>query len=108
MGAGILGREPGIRPGIPRARHSGRRLRPAVGRGIPPRVSGRVGRDRSGYDRTYGSRYDRDYDVRPEEYHPRFSPVGGMDAGMGGEYLKRGEPRPLRESRPTSEWTRWF
>ena len=54
------------------------------------------------------SGYDRDFRDRPENFRPRFSPVGGMDAGMGGEYSRQGEPRPFRESRPTSEWTRWF
>lgn len=67
-----------------------------------------------GYDREMmqrprrRSRYDAEFDVRPEDFRPRFSPVGGMDAGMGGERLTRGEQRPLRESGPTSEWTRWF
>lgn len=71
----------------------------------------------------YGGDYDRGmrgggggYDLpfrnqgRPEDYHPRYSPVGGMYAPLGGAYMayRAGRvPRPLQDTW-TSEWTRWF
>lgn len=61
---------------------------------------GRTGRGR--YDRDFGGQ-NRDREVRDRGGYYR----GGMQAGMDGAY-RRGEPRGLRESRPTSEWTRWF
>ena len=45
---------------------------------------------------------------RPEDYHPRYSPVGGTYAPMGGSYAAGPLPRPLQDHRWTSEWTRWF
>lgn len=63
--------------------------------------SGRYGGD---YDRGYASRarYGRDYDVRPEDYHPRFSPDSD-EAGMDVHRYGRGG-----DMRYTSSWTRWF
>jgi hypothetical protein len=65
-----------------------------------------------GYDRgfrdaprgAYGARgrYDVGYDVRPEDYHPRFSPDSD-EAGMDVHRYGRG-----RDMRYTSNWTRWF
>lgn len=86
---------------------------------------------RGGYGRDFGGRpgggYGRDYDRgmrgggtdehqpfrnegRPEDYHPRYSPVGGTYAPLGGAYsaYRAGQvPRPLQDTW-TSEWTRWF
>jgi hypothetical protein len=45
---------------------------------------------------------------RPEDYHPRYSPVGGTYAPLGGSYLAGRLPRPLQDARWTSERTRWF
>ena len=52
---------------------------------------------RGGPRGAYGGRprYDVEYDVRPEDYHPRFIPDSD-DYGRG------------REMRYTSNWTRWF
>lgn len=90
------------------------------GRGGPRRPM------RHGYGRDFRGGYARDYDRgmrrgrragyadefrnegRPEDYHPRYSPVGGTYAPMGGSYLAGRTPRPLADSRWTSEWTRWF
>lgn len=61
-----------------------------------------------GYAADYGrgfsarQRYGADYDVRPEDYHPRFSPDSD-EAGMDVHRYGRG-----REMRYTSNWTRWF
>ncbi|MBW3570109.1 MAG: hypothetical protein KY467_03275 [Gemmatimonadetes bacterium] len=80
--------------------------------------TGRGGR----YDREHGGGYDRGMrggggsgdprefqnEGRPEDYHPRYSPVGGTYAPMGGSYLAGPPPRPLRDPRWTSERTRWF
>ena len=75
----------------------------------PPR-----GYDRGyrGYDRGYRDvpraaydgrgRYDVGYDVRPEDYHPRFS----HDSDEAGVEVHRDAPR--RDMRYTSNWTRWF
>lgn len=89
---------------------------------------GRGGYDRQmrgggGYGRDFGGGYDRGirgggggYDLpfrnegRPEDYHPRYSPVGGTYAPMGGSYASypAGQvPRPLTDTW-TSSWTRWF
>lgn len=84
--------------------------------GIPVRASGRSrnqgdywwlgGRQ---YDRqyAYGS-YDRAYREFDEANRPRFSPIGGMHAGMSGSYLRGDPPRPLAYDRWFSDWTRWF
>ena len=66
-----------------------------------------------GYDRPMrggGGGYDLPFrnQGRPEDYHPHYSPVGGTYAPMGGSYLAGHVPRPLADSRWTSEWTRWF
>lgn len=53
-----------------------------------------------GYDRAY-----RDFD---RQSHPRYSPVGGTYAAMGGRYAYNRPPRPLREDTWFSDWTRWF
>jgi hypothetical protein len=89
---------------------------------------GRGGYDRQmrgggGYGRDFGEGYDRGmrgggggYDLpfrnegRPEDYHPRYSPVGGTYAPMGGSRAtyRAGEvPRALTDTW-TSNWTRWF
>lgn len=64
-------------------------------------------------EHAYGrSDVDRGYDARfrafDRDTHPRYSPVGGMHAAMGGEYRYRQPPRPLRDDTWFSEWTRWF
>jgi hypothetical protein len=66
-----------------------------------------------GYDRGMrggGGGYDLPFrnEGRPEDYHPRYSPVGGTYAPMGGSYAAGNLPRPLADARWTSEWTRWF
>jgi hypothetical protein len=88
--------------------------------------SGRYGADFGGSGRMRGG-YGRDYDGgmrggrggydlpfrnegRPEDYHPRYSPIGGTYAPMGGSraVYRAGEvPRPLHDTW-TSHWTRWF
>lgn len=85
---------------------------------------GRLGHLEGGRDRGYGGDYGgsrgggygRDYDLpfrnegRPEDYHPRYSPVGGIYAPMGGSraaYRAGHVPRALTDTW-TSEWTRWF
>lgn len=80
--------------------------------------TGGYGRDfAGGYGRDYGGGmrggrrgYAREFqnEGRPEDYHPRYSPVGGTYAPMGGSYLAGPPPRPLRDARWTSERTRWF
>ncbi|HEX6041366.1 hypothetical protein [Longimicrobium sp.] len=68
-----------------------------------------------GYDRGMrggGTDYDQPFrnEGRPEDYHPRYSPVGGTYAPLGGAYsaYRAGQvPRPLQDTW-TSEWTRWF
>lgn len=76
---------------------------------------------RGGYARDYdrgmrggGGRGDDDLpfrnEGRPEDYHPRYSPVGGTYAPLGGSYsaYPAGQvPRPLHDTW-TSNWTRWF
>jgi hypothetical protein len=52
--------------------------------------------------------YDAAYQRLAEEWHPRFSPVGGMYSPVGGWYLTHRPPRPLRENVRFSDWTRWF
>ncbi len=52
--------------------------------------------------------YDDAYRRFSAEHHPRFSPVGGMYPPVGGRYASEGPPRPLREYRHFSDWTRWF
>jgi hypothetical protein len=52
--------------------------------------------------------YDESYRRFAEAHRPRFSPVGGMQPAMGGGYLTRRGPRPLREPTRFSDWTRWF
>lgn len=83
---------------------------------------GRGGNGRgSGYGRDYwwlgshgipeGGRsgvYDRAYRDLDRQSHPRFSPVGGTYAAMGGQYAYHRPPRPLREDTWFSDWTRWF
>lgn len=72
------------------------------------------GRDfRGGYGREYdrGVRgYAREFqnEGRPEDYRPRYSPVGGTYAPLGGLYPAGRLPRPLQDARWTSERTRWF
>ena len=86
----------------------GMRGRSRYGRDFGGRSGGR------GYDRgmTGGGRggYDLPFrnEGRPEDYHPRYSPVGGTYAPMGGWYAAGHTPRPLQDPRWTSEWTRWF
>lgn len=36
---------------------------------------------------------------RPEDYHPRYSPVGDTCAPLGGSYLAGRLPRPLQDAR---------
>jgi hypothetical protein len=57
-----------------------------------------------------GGGYDLPFrnEGRPEDYHARYSPVGGTYAPMGGSYVAGRMPRPLADPRWTSEWTRWF
>lgn len=69
---------------------------------------------RGGYDRDVrgGGGYDLPFRNAglPEEYHPRYSPIGGTYAPMGGSYAvyRQGHvPPPLAETW-TSDWTRWF
>jgi len=73
---------------------------------------------RGGYAREYdrGMRGGADYDLpfrnegRPEDYHPRYSPIGGTYAPMGGSravYPAGHPPRALSDTW-TSRWTRWF
>lgn len=90
---------------------------------------GRLGHLGGGYGgdfRTSGGGYGGDYDRgmrgggydlpfrnegRPEDYHPRYSPVDGTYAPMGGSYAAYragGSPRPRGQSRYDSAWTRWF
>ena len=75
---------------------------------------GGYGRDfRDGYGREYGRGmrgYAREFqnEGRPEDYRPRYSPVGGTYAPLGGSYLAGRLPRPLQDARWTSERTRWF
>lgn len=84
-----------------------------TGAGERPGVGGYRGgyRGGSGGIRTGGARgprYDagfREFDIRAR---PRYSPVGGSHAAVGGSYLRRRLPEPLRDARRTSEWTRWF
>jgi hypothetical protein len=88
-----------------------------LGRPYPPasmddRPWGLIEQDRRqaralGYDRGYAAgyrrgRYEVEYDVRPEDYHPRFIPDSD-EAGMDVHRYGRG-PR----MRYTSDWTRWF
>jgi hypothetical protein len=83
--------------------------------------AGGGGRPRGGYGGDYwwlGERafdqdrarspYDAWYRRFEEENRPRFSPVGGNYHAMGGEYMSRRPPEPLREERWFSDWTRWF
>lgn len=68
-----------------------------------------------GYDRQLrggGGGYDLPFrnEGRPEDYHPRYSPIGGTYAPMGGSravYPAGEVPRPLTDTW-TSNWTRWF
>ncbi len=61
------------------------------------------------YDEQYrGGRYDEQYRRFHEQTRPRFSPIGGMHAAMGGEYARGRPPRPLAYDRWFSDWTRWF
>ncbi len=79
---------------------------------------GGYGRDfRGGSSRGYdqelrggGRGYAREFqnEGRPEDYPPRYSPVGGTYAPLGGSYLAGRLPRPLQDARWTSERTRWF
>ncbi|HEV7587306.1 MAG TPA: hypothetical protein VGO40_04175 [Longimicrobium sp.] len=59
-------------------------------RGAPPAAYGGRGR------------YDVEYDVRPEDWHPRFIPDSD-EAGVDVHRYGRG-----RDMRYTSNWTRWF
>jgi hypothetical protein len=73
---------------------------------------GAYGGDYEGGMRGGGGGYDLPFrnEGRPEDYHPRYSPVGGMYAPLGGAYMayRAGRvPRPLQDTW-TSEWTRWF
>ena len=52
--------------------------------------------------------YDRYYTEFDRQAHPRYSPVGGTYAAMGGRYAYHRPPRPLREDTWFSDWTRWF
>ena len=52
--------------------------------------------------------YDRFYTEFDRQSHPRYSPVGGTYAAMGGRYAYHRPPRPLREDTWFSDWTRWF
>jgi hypothetical protein len=59
----------------------------------------------AGYDRSYRQGpYAADYQAFDRANRPRYSPVGGMQAGMGSGR----PPAPLRYDRWFSEWTRWF
>ena len=55
-----------------------------------------------------GDYYDRAYREFDRQHHPRYSPVGGTYAGMGGSLRYGRTPRPLREDMWFSDWTRWF
>ena len=100
------------------------------GTGFGGRGGGMTGR--GGYGRDFGAGYGRDFgggrgydrgmrggqgfgyarefqnEGRPEDYHPRYSPVGGTYAPPGGRYLAGRLPRPLQDARWTSERPRWF
>jgi hypothetical protein len=54
------------------------------------------------------ARYDQLYREFDRRHQPGFSPVGGMNMGMGGEYRYSGPPRPLGYDQWFSDWTRWF
>lgn len=125
----------GAQPPRGRMRVSGRDLDPSFGRGehgdtfayVDERggtgfgsSGGGMGRG-GGYGRGFGGGYGREYDQgmrgyarefqnegRPEDYRPRYSPVGGTYAPLGGSYLAGRLPRPLQDARWTSERTRWF
>lgn len=127
----------GVRPDGDRGpmRASARDLDPSFGRGEHGDAfaygdqrggtgsgGGRGGMERGGgYGRDfrggYGGEYDRGMrgyarefqnEGRPEDYRPRYSPVGGTYAPLGGSYLAGRLPRPLQDARWTSERTRWF
>jgi hypothetical protein len=97
------------RPGFGRLGHMGGGRNAGGGYGVD------YGGGARGYDR--GMRrgaggYDLPFrnEGRPEDYHPRYSPVGGTYAPMGGSravYRAGQVPRPLTDTW-TSEWTRWF
>lgn len=78
------------------------------------RMGGRPGRtgDEWWLGGHHPGRYDEEYDRAYQEFdrqnRPRFSPVGGTYAAMGGQYQYRRAPRPLREDTWFSDWTRWF
>lgn len=112
--AGGYGGDYGARGGLGPPRQSS-----GQGRGYGGDFRGRQGGAARG---GYGGDYDRGmrggggYDLpfrnegRPEDYHPRYSPIGGTYAPMGGSYgaYPAGQvPRPLQDTW-TSEWTRWF
>ncbi|MEX2570847.1 MAG: hypothetical protein WD737_06040 [Gemmatimonadota bacterium] len=50
--------------------------------------------------------YDEAYRRFDHLAHPHYSPIGGMQAGVGSGPLPR--RRPLRDSTRFSDWTRWF
>jgi hypothetical protein len=56
----------------------------------------------------YFDRPDRAFAEFDRHAHPRYSPVGGTYAAMGGSYAYHRPPRPLREDSWFSDWTRWF
>ena len=63
----------------------------------------RGGYGRGGYDEGFGARRRWQMEgMRPEEYHPRFSPDTD-EAGVDVHRFGRG-----RDMRYTSNWTRWF
>jgi hypothetical protein len=70
-----------------------------------------AGEWRGGYGRGYDHEHGRDEfrnPGRPEDYHPRFSPIGGTYAPTGGWYAVHPLPRPLINNEVPSRWSRWF
>lgn len=70
---------------------------------------GRYGRDYGRGMRGYAREFQNE--GRPEDYHPRYSPVGGTWGPMGGSqaaYRAGRPPRPVSDTHWTSEETRWF
>ena len=59
-------------------------------------------------DQGFGARRAFQNEGRPEEYRPRYSPVGGTWGPMGGSQLGRPNPRDVEDARWASETTRWF
>lgn len=76
--------------------------------GYGPRYGRDYGRTGGGHpDLSHRIRYGTDYDTRPEDFRPRYSPVGGMAPAMGGEYKYRGD-RAWPYDRWFNEWSRRF